>query len=289
MKTEDRVVLKIEQFSNKDISKLIALSSSVGWDYDEREIHTILSSGCIYGHKNTEGKVVSSATIIPYDMNFASIGMVIVHPDYRGLGLGKKVTQTCIDRVSKDKSIMLISTEEGKPLYDRLGFKTVDVIHKFLCEKFIPNTLDSTKGFTIEHYQTADFRKVKELDAAAFGDQRSTFLLNRIKQCKQCVVVKNHYHEIIGFGLSIQGPVNLILGPIVAPDDHIAISIINALASNHGGNLRIDVPSGHPEFMTFLGTCGFKEVNKPPLMIKNSHAMPKRNKKLFGIAAQVFG
>jgi hypothetical protein len=27
---------------------------------------------------------------------------------------GEKVTQTCIDRVSKDTSIMLISTEEGK-------------------------------------------------------------------------------------------------------------------------------------------------------------------------------
>ncbi|MGA4722209.1 GNAT family N-acetyltransferase [Fictibacillus nanhaiensis] len=289
MHTESCVVLKIEQFDSNAVFRLIELSESVGWDYDEQEIHTILSSGCIYGHKNRDGRIVSSAAIIPYDTNIASIGMVIVSPDYRGLGLGKEVTQTCIDRVSTDTSIMLISTEEGKPLYERLGFKTVDVIHKFLCEKFIPNLHDSTKGFTIEYYQTADFHKVKELDSAAFGDQRSTFLLNRIKQCKQCVVVKNQYHEIIGFGLSIQGPINLILGPIVAPNDYIAASIVNALASNHGGNLRIDVPSGHSEFMTFLDTCGFKKVNEPPIMIKNSATMPKRNKELFGISAQVFG
>jgi len=289
MYTEDHVVLKVDRFDHNDLLHLIELSESVGWDYDEQEIHTILLSGNIYGHKNATGEIVSSAAIIPYDTNLASIGMVIVHPDYRGLGLGKEVTQTCIDRVSEDTSIMLISTEEGKPLYERLGFKTVDVIHKFLCEKFIPNTLESTKGFTLEHYQPADFRKVKELDSAAFGDERSTFLLNRIKQCKQCVVVKNQYDEIIGFGLSIQGPVNLILGPIVAPDDYIAASLVNALTSNHGGNLRIDVPSGRPEFMTLLATCGFKKVNVPPIMIKNSATMPIRNMELFGVAAQVFG
>jgi predicted N-acetyltransferase YhbS len=287
--TEDRVILNVERFNQNDVSRLIRLSSSVGWDYDEQEIHTILSSGSIYGHKNAEGEVVSSAAIIPYDTNLASIGMVIVHPAYRGQGLGKEVTQTCIGSVSKETSILLISTEEGKPLYVRLGFRPVDVIHKFLCENFIPNTLDSTKGFTIEHYLPADFHKVKELDSAAFGDQRSTFLLNRIKQSKQCVVVKNQYDEIIGFGLSIQGPVNLILGSIVAPNNNIAASLVNALASNHGGNLRIDVPSGHPDFIKFLNTCGFKKVNEPPIMIKNSATMPIRNHKLYGIAAQVFG
>lgn len=184
---------------------------------------------------------------------------------------------------------MLISTEEGKPLYERLGFRTVDVVHKFLCENFIPNNFDHTKEFTLDHFQFEDFHKLKELDAAAFGDWRSIFLLNRVKQSKQCVVAKNQYHEIIGFGLSIQGPVNLILGPIVAPDEDITVSIIKSLACTHNANLRIDVPSGHPKFMTFLDTCGFKKVNEPPVMMKNSAIIPKRNKELFGIAAQVFG
>lgn len=80
MHTEDRVVLKVERFDHNDVLHLIELSSSVEWDYDEQEIHTILSSGCIYGHKNAEGEIVSSAAIISYDTNLASIGMVIVHP-----------------------------------------------------------------------------------------------------------------------------------------------------------------------------------------------------------------
>ncbi|OQO98791.1 GNAT family N-acetyltransferase, partial [Geobacillus sp. 44B] len=80
-------------FGYEDIPELILLSASVGWDYDEHEIRTMMKSGKIYGHKNEEGKVVSSAAIIPYDTSLASIGMVIVHEEYRGMGLGKIVTR----------------------------------------------------------------------------------------------------------------------------------------------------------------------------------------------------
>ncbi|WP_322741754.1 GNAT family N-acetyltransferase [Fictibacillus phosphorivorans] len=184
---------------------------------------------------------------------------------------------------------MLISTEEGKPLYEKLGFRRVDVVHKFLCENFIHNPFDCLAKFTLEHFQADDFQKVRELDAAAFGDQRSIFLRNRIKQSKQCMVVKNKYNENVGFGLSIQGSMNLIIGPIVAPDHKIAVTLVNALAFNHRGHLRIDVPSSHPNFMKFLNQCGFVKVNEPPIMLENSAIMPSRNQELYGIAAQVFG
>ncbi len=289
MHTDNRVELELEQFDKNDILGLRDLSASVGWDYDEQEINTVITSGKIYGHKNAEGKIVSSAAIIPYDTDLASIGMVIVNKDYRGLGLGKKVTQKCIDSVSKETSIMLISTEEGKPLYENLGFKTVDYVHKLLCESYIPNKLIVNKEVTIERYNSNDFNKIIELDSAAFGDKRSKFLLNRINQSKQCLVVRDKTGKIIGFGLSILGPLNLILGPIVAPNFETAALLIKELASKHPGNLRIDMPSGNNELMSFLEKCGFAKTSEPPIMIKNSMNMPFRNHELFAIAAQVFG
>lgn len=289
MHTDNRVVLELEQFDKNDILGLRDLSASVGWDYDEQEINTVITSGKIYGHKNAEGKIVSSAAIIPYDTDLASIGMVIVNKDYRGLGLGKKVTQKCIDSVSKETSIMLISTEEGKPLYENLGFKTVDYVHKLLCESYIPNKLIVKKEVTLESYNSNDFIEIIELDSAAFGDKRSKFLLNRINQSKQCLVVRDQTGKIIGFGLSILGPLNLILGPIVAPNFETAALLIKELASIHRGNLRIDVPSGNNELVSFLEKCGFAKTSEPPIMIKNSINMPFRNHELFAIAAQVFG
>jgi N-acetylglutamate synthase-like GNAT family acetyltransferase len=280
-------ILELVQFNKSDIKGLMELSASVGWDYDEYEIGTVLSSGKIFGHKNAEGKIVSSAAIVLYDNKLASIGMVIVHKEYRGMGLGKVATQKCLDFTSSNTSIMLIATEEGRPLYEKMGFITVDCVHKFLCDEYKP--LNKSGDVTIERFNSNNLTEILKLDKVAFGDKRSKFLQNRINQSEQCLVVRDNKANIIGYGISILGPVNLILGPIVAPESQTAALILDKLASIHQGKLRIDVPSGNEDFMLFLEQRGFKQVSQPPVMVINSAEMPPRNKTLFGIAAQIFG
>jgi len=281
--------LQLVLFDINDIPGLIALSDSVGWDYDDLEITTVMLSGKIFGHKNAEGKIVSSAAIITYERNLASIGMVIVHENYRGLGLGKLATQKCIESVSEHAAIMLVATKDGEPLYKKMGFTTVDYIHKYLADNYIGAHDLASNECTIVDFNEHDFAAIVNLDAAAFGDQRSNFLRNRIKQSKRCIVVKDHHANIIGFGMSIAGPINLILGPIVAPDSQTATYILDALAQDHHGKLRMDVPSGHAEFTKCLEQNGFKEANTPPVMILHAEKMPARNNTLFAIAAQIFG
>ncbi|WP_079505148.1 GNAT family N-acetyltransferase [Mesobacillus jeotgali] len=280
--------LELNELNESDTKGLIELSASVRWDYDEEEIRTLFSSAKnIYGHKNNEGKIVSSAAIIPYDNNLAFIGMVIVHSDYRGLGLGKVVTQKCVDNAS-GRSILLIATAEGKPLYEKIGFTVVDSVHKYLCSQYIPVKLAPHSGLTIEAVKEENLEEVIDLDGAAFGDKRSLFLRNRIKQANQCLVVKKD-SRIIGFGLSILGPVNLTLGPVVAPDTGIAELIIDYLASNHKGNLRVDVPSGNEKLMAYLEQTGFIKASNPPVMGIHTNKMPYRNNTLFAIASQAYG
>ncbi|MFJ8102970.1 MULTISPECIES: GNAT family N-acetyltransferase [unclassified Lysinibacillus] len=281
--------LQLVLFDANDISGLIALSDSVGWDYDESEIRTVMMSGKIFGHKNAVGKIVSSAAIITYDSNLASIGMVIVHENYRGLGLGKLATQKCIESVSEHTEIMLVATKDGEPMYAKMGFTTVDYVHKYLIDNYVGAYNLTSNDYTIENFNERDFADIVSLDAAAFGDKRSNFLRNRIKQSKQCIVVKDYDANIIGFGLSILGPINLILGPIIAPDSKTASLIINILAKDHNGKLRIDVPYGHAEFIQWIEQSGFTEANKPPVMILHAEKMPIRNNTLYAIAAQIFG
>jgi hypothetical protein len=290
MATDNKPILELVQFDTCDVKGLVELSASVGWDYDEKEIGTVLSSGKIFGHKNDEGKIVSSAAIIPYDTSLASIGMVIVNKDFRGMGLGKKAAGKCLESVSKETAIMLIATEEGKPLYEKMGFQTVDFVHKYLCDHYITNTKPlNNSDMIFEEFSGDDFDELLKLDADAFGDKRSSFLMNRIKQSEKCLVVKDHNGTIVGYGLSVLGPINLLLGPIVAPDFQTAFVLIDQLSSKHQGKLRIDVPSGNDEFMMLLEKSGFVNVSKPPIMVINSVNMLRRNNTLFGIAAQIFG
>lgn len=278
------------KFSKEDIPGLINLSTSVGWDYDEDEINTIMSVGTVYGHKTEQDKIISSAAIIPYGNNLASIGMVIVHENYRGYGLGKELTQACIHSVSNYVTIMLIATKEGYPLYEKLGFQATTCVHKLLSDNnisFYP-TLKKC-DYDILPLTDNHFIHIHELDRYAVGADREFFLKSRMKQAKQGVVVREKNGNVIGYGLSIEGPIHLILGPIVAINHDIATYITHHLATGYKGKLRIDVPNEQGSFIASLKQYGFKEVSRPPVMIKNATELPRRNNTLYGIAAQVFG
>lgn len=281
--------LKLNVLDENDIEGLISLSQTVGWDYDRDEIRAVMSSGKILGHKNELGQIVSSGAIIPYDTHLASIGMIIVNQQYRGQSLGKEITQACIERVPEKVSVMLIATPEGKPLYEKMGFKEVGYVHKFISNNYVPSNNLLSEGLKIEVFAVGDIDKVVELDKNAFGDSRRKFLVNRINQSHQSLVLRDELGRILGYGLSILGPENLILGPIVAPNFNTAAYLINQLALNHRGKLRIDTPISDEKFMKFLRDSGFVKVGQPPIMIINSVTMPIRNNNLYGIGAQVFG
>lgn len=281
--------MELVELNGSDTKGLVDLSASVAWDYDEAEVGTLFSSSHkIFGHKNPDGKLVSSAAIIPYDHKLAWIGMVIVHSNYRGLGLGKEVMQKCMEYAS-DRSILLIATADGQPLYEKLGFTVVDSVHKYFCDKYVPQKLANISDISIEAYKEEQLEDVIELDGAAFGEKRSIFLRNRIQQSHQCLVVKDENSRIIGFGLSVLGPVNLTLGPVVAPNTRMAELIIDRLACDHKGKLRVDVPSGKENLMASLEQSGFVKVNNPPVMAIHTSEMPPRNHTLFTIASQAYG
>jgi hypothetical protein len=94
-----------------------------------------------------------------------------------GMGLGKIVTQACID-------IMLIATEQGKPLYEKIGFTAVDCVHKYLCDHYIPVHSINKMGIEINTFSQEDLAQIVKLDERAVGAKRGKFLVNRIEQAK---------------------------------------------------------------------------------------------------------
>ncbi|EJL22308.1 putative acyltransferase [Brevibacillus sp. BC25] len=275
-----------------DIPGLIALSDSVGWDYDESEIRTILSIGTVFGHKDASGTLLSSAAIIPYDDKLMSIGMVIVHPSSQGKGFGRQLMQACMTSVSTDTTIMLIATPEGEPLYKNLGFQTVDHIRKFIAERFVPEASlenEANDEFKIVPMELDDLSSMVELDKAALGSRRSHFLETRMRQATTCLVAKNRSGKVIGYGFAVQGPANLIAGPIVAENASMAEHILYKLTQHHTGRVRIDVPDEQSAFHTYLEQNGFTQVSHPPVMIANAESLPRRAGTYWAIGAQIYG
>ncbi|MGU3368342.1 GNAT family N-acetyltransferase [Bacillus mycoides] len=279
----------VEKLGANDIPCLIGLSEVIGWDYSLEEIETILNSGIIYGVRNEKGEVIASAASILYGETLASIGMVIVHPKYKGRGIGKMITEACIGSVPEKTSIMLIATEEGKPLYEKLGFQVVSHVSKYICIEYNSAYKNEEEKEYIFNYEEKDLIEIIKIDKAAFGANRSGFLKNRIMQSEQCILIRGTKQNILGYGISIQTPENKIIGPVVAKNDTLAMNIIHYLAKGHNGKLRMDVPEGKKDFVKELEISGFQKVNTPPIMMKNRDRFLKRNGELYSIAAQIFG
>jgi GNAT superfamily N-acetyltransferase len=277
-------MLEIETLTKTDSRDIVSLSERLGWDYSEEEIDLIIKSGYFFGHRSYQGKVISTAAVFPYK-TIASLGVVMVDPDYRRMGLGTQLVQKCISKVP-NIPIMLVATEEGKPLYEKLGFLTVDILNKLVATEYKSNLL-----FEMDRLQSItndDIEEILRLDKEAFGADRSTFLKLRIQQATYRVMLQNQDGKILGFALGVQTPDILVIGPVVAPDQVFAYHLIDYIARKHKGPMRIDIPSEHQRLSNDLLRYGFKIERNPPIMLINGTELPSR-KHVFALAAQAYG
>lgn len=277
-------MLKIEALSKNDSEDIVLLSERLGWDYSEKEIDVILNSGYLLGHRNQERKVISTAAIFPYK-RIASLGIVMVDPLYRKMGLATQLVYRCISKVP-NIPIMLVATEEGKRLYEKLGFVTVAILNKLVATEYKNHSLFEMEG--IQPINKDDIEEILRLDKEAFGADRNRFLRFRIQQATYSVMLHNQEGKIIGFALGVQTPDILVIGPVVAPDEVFAYQLINYIATKHRGPMRIDIPSEHRKLSDHLLRCGFKIERNPPVMLFNSIELPSR-KHIFALTAQAYG
>jgi ribosomal protein S18 acetylase RimI-like enzyme len=84
---------------------------------------------CVY-----ESKIIGSAFLIPkgnpykwFQSDWAYIRLVAVHPDFEGKGIGKKLTQLCIEKATEnDEKCIALHTSEfqnaARHIYESMGF-----------------------------------------------------------------------------------------------------------------------------------------------------------------------
>ncbi len=221
--------ISVERLRQEKIEDIVALSSYIGWDYNREEVETIFNSGIVYGVWNERKELIASAAINIIWEALASIGMVIVHPDYKGRGIGKMITDSCIKSVLAHTPIMLIATDEGKPLYEKLGFREVSYVSKYICNSYNAKDYCVRNEDYVMNYEEGDLEKIIKIDEYAFGTNRKEFLKKRIMESEQCIVVRDKEQNVLGYGLSIQTPENKIIGPVVAKNDEMAMRIVHDL------------------------------------------------------------
>jgi predicted N-acetyltransferase YhbS len=96
------------------------------WDVSDSEFETIFKSSALTLVAYDGDKPIATARVISDNVVYALIVDVLVLPELRGKGIGSKLIEQIFSFSKKAdlKMIKLLSTPEGKSLYDKFGFKT---------------------------------------------------------------------------------------------------------------------------------------------------------------------
>ena len=154
-----------------------------------------------------------------------------------------------------DRVVSLHATENGRPLYERLGFRTVGRVAKH-TGVFRGERSGRTRPATEE-----DLGEILALDAEVFGTDRSPLLRRMFDFGEQVRVAEG------GFGQAWRNDDNVVVGPVVARDQETAEALIGDLALHVGGVVRLDLDLAKDGLVRWAGEHGIGNPWQVSLMV----------------------
>lgn len=237
--TEKNIEIKL--LTKNDIQFGMKLKNIAGWNQIEKDWERFIDlepEGCFLAV--LDGEKVGTTTTTTYGTKVAWIGMVLVPPEKRRLGIGTKLLLTGIKYLEDKKieSIKLDATPLGKKVYDTLGF-----VDEFNLER------RQGLGIAIESENTKPMQKqdltdVINFDEFFFGVNRRNVITKLFNDSPDlCKIVRNEKNNLLGYIMTRPGYNAYQIGPWIAKNkidaENLFKSILNKL---QGQKIFFDVP-----------------------------------------------
>ena len=188
-----------------DIPAAMQLSAEAGWNQTFEDWCTLIEltpDGCLA--IEVDGDLAATTTLLCYGQRLAWIGMVLTRIRYRGRGFARRLMTQALALADRRKieSVKLDATEQGQPLYEKLGFRCEQSVERWSRTGAI-GAADSNATD-----QPASHQDWREADRSAFGVDRSE-LLSKLARRNSPLFLGNSYL------FSRPGRVTWYLGPCV--------------------------------------------------------------------------
>jgi len=259
MQTVAGADLQLREMTSEDLVAAHALSREAQWPHRLEDWDFMLRVGQgVVAERG--GAVVGTAMGWTYGADAATVGMVIVSPECRGGGVGRKLMNAIIERLG-DRTILLNATDVGLPLYKSLGFKAVGGVHQHQGAAFSVPIIALRAHERVRPMGAGAAAVIAELDRKASGLERGVLFAELLKTAQGVVLDRDG--EATGFALFRRFGRGYAIGPVVAPDGHGAkVLISHWLGSNAGMFTRLDLPydSGLSSWLVDLGVAGVGRV-----------------------------
>ncbi len=196
----------------------------------------------IIGHGNV---VINGGT--------AWIGNILVHSEHRKKGYGTMITDQLIEYAGKKgaTAFMLIATELGRPVYEKIGFQVTS------SYVFFSRDHDSKQHIasSVRRLEETDHIQLASLDTHVTGEDRDQFLRQFIPSA-YCINVRDHlegvYYRTLGNG------------QILARSALAGLSLLSLKIMEGAESLVI--PEENALACEFVKNNGFVETKRAPRM-----------------------
>jgi ribosomal protein S18 acetylase RimI-like enzyme len=181
------------------------------------------------------------------------LGNIIVRPEARNRGLGRRMTLDMVDvlRARGCSSLVLIATELGEPVYRKIGFRRTG---EYLFLKVPPVSLSPTSA--IRRLEPSDADEVLRLDLMATGEARDDLLAPHLGAGWGHL---DPHGALDGYFLPSFGA-----GPVVARAPTAGCALLEFKHALYSRDAV--VPSGNSAALRFLMEHGAEETLRAPRM-----------------------
>jgi len=129
--------MELVTLSPEVLPDALNLSMGAGWNQtaaDWLALMTDSPEGCL--GIACDGRIVATTTLVCYEKRLAWIGMVLTHPDYQRRGFARMLVSQAIGMAHERgvRTIKLDATDEGRPLYESLGFQDEQPVERWGCD-----------------------------------------------------------------------------------------------------------------------------------------------------------
>ncbi|WP_228080772.1 GNAT family N-acetyltransferase [Streptomyces profundus] len=265
--------LPIRRLTLADLSACLDLSDDRSWGREEHKWRLLLSAGQGYGidapPDDPVGGLLAAVVRTSYGGQWHAIGMMLVASRRERQGIGLRLMRHMIAE-AEGAPLLLTATGNGRPLYERLGFKALGGITT-LTGAF-GGAPDAGTG--LRPATAADMPEILAYDRPVFGADRTELLTRLASFADRILVARAPDGRLTGFGATWPNVTTTSVGPVLADDPSIGRALIGRLATDTATPARLDVGDEHPELLAWARTHGLAPVGRTTLMVLGAPEAP---------------
>lgn len=279
--------IEVRLLRESDIPAALRLKELAQWNQTENDWLRLLRlepSGCFCA--TIDGDVVATTTTTTYGHELAWIGMVLVDPKLRRLGIATKLMGVALEYLTKAgvTTIKLDATPAGHSVYENLGFKAESLIERW-------EGIAGTRAVTGSTMDTAALREALAFDRHAFGAERSKLIEMLIEDCYVTPLIATAADgRLTGYALARQGSAAVYLGPLLATGAAAATSLLDGLLGQMPGQrVYLDMNTGFEGSRKILTKRGFVKQRDLIRMSYGKESKAGSSPSIFAIAGPEIG